>query len=64
MNTSLEQAPVLVTGGSGYLAGSIIVQLLAAVRPVRTMVRGLARADKVRATLERHARTQGHARRG
>ena len=58
METSLEQDQVLVTGGSGYLAGSIIIQLLAAGRPVRTTIRDLARADEVRATLKRHARTE------
>ncbi len=58
MNTSVEQAPVLVTGGSGYLAGFIILQLLEAGRPVRTTIRDLARADDVRATLERHVPTQ------
>lgn len=52
-------APVLVTGGSGYLAGSIIVQLLAAGRAVRTTIRNLARANEVRTTLERHAPTRG-----
>ncbi len=58
MNASGEQRTVLVTGGSGYLAGSVIIQLLAAGRSVRTTVRDLARADEVRAILERHASTQ------
>ena len=58
MDKSLEQDEVLVTGGSGYLAGSIITQLLAAGRPVRTTIRDLARADEVRATLQRHAPTE------
>ena len=30
MDTNLEQDEVLVTGGSGYLAGSVLIQLLAA----------------------------------
>ncbi len=58
MNAS-EDRPVLVTGGSGYLAGHIIVQLLQAGRSVRTTIRDVARADEVRATLERHAPTAG-----
>ena len=46
--------PVLVTGGSGYLAGHIIIQLLTAGRVVRTTIRDLSRSDDVRATLRRH----------
>lgn len=57
METGMERAPVLVTGGSGYLAGFVIVQLLAAGRSVRTTIRDLARADGVRATVQRHAPT-------
>ncbi|WP_375380126.1 NAD-dependent epimerase/dehydratase family protein [uncultured Sphingomonas sp.] len=57
MDKSSEQDEVLVTGGSGYLAGSIIIHLLVAGRPVRTTIRDLARADEVRATLQRHAPT-------
>ena len=30
MGTSAEQAPVPVTGGSGYLAGFVIIQILEA----------------------------------
>ena len=55
MDMNALRKPVLVTGGSGYLAGSVIIHLLAAGRPVRTTVRDLARADRVRATLQRHA---------
>ena len=51
------EAPVLVTGGSGYLAGHVIIQLLAAGRIVRTTIRDPAHADAVRATLERHVPT-------
>ena len=53
----IEEGPVLVTGGSGYLAGFTIVQLLSAGRTVRTTIRDLARADEVRTTLGRHAPT-------
>ena len=40
---------VLVTGGSGFVGGHAIVQLLAAGYEVRTTVRSLERVDKVRA---------------
>lgn len=43
--------PVLVTGGSGFIAGHCILQLLAAGRRVRTTVRSLDRADDARAAL-------------
>ena len=58
MENSKDQASVLVTGGSGYLAGFVIIQLLEAGRSVRTTIRDLARADEVRATLERHVPTR------
>jgi nucleoside-diphosphate-sugar epimerase len=45
------QAPVLVTGGSGFLAGHIISQLLDEDLSVRTTVRSLDREPEVRATL-------------
>ncbi len=57
VNAGTDQGPVLVTGGSGYLAGFVVVQLLNAGRTVRTTVRDLARADAVRATLQPHAPT-------
>lgn len=44
---------VLVTGGSGFLAGHAIMQLLAAGHPVRTTVRSAARVAEVRDTLGR-----------
>ncbi len=43
---------VLVTGGSGFIAGHTILQLLAAGHEVRTTVRSLAREADVRATLK------------
>jgi len=42
---------VLVTGGSGFIGGYCIVQLLAAGHTVRTTVRNLKREPDVRATL-------------
>ena len=43
---------VLVTGGSGFIAGHTILQLLVAGHEVRTTVRSLAREAGVRATLK------------
>src|ERR1700741_4414941 len=45
-------APVLVTGGSGFLATHIILRLLSEGYRVRTTVRSLDRAPEVRTTLE------------
>ena len=42
---------VLVTGGTGFVAGHCIVQLLDAGHRVRTTVRSLRRADEVRAAV-------------
>jgi dihydroflavonol-4-reductase len=44
-------SPVLVTGGSGYIAGYVIRELVAAGWTVHTTVRSLAREDAVRALL-------------
>ena len=46
-------APVLVTGGTGFLGGWCIVELLRRGHDVRTTVRNLDREPAVRATLER-----------
>jgi dihydroflavonol-4-reductase len=44
---------VLVTGGSGFVGGHCIIQLLERGHEVRSTVRNIARADKVRAALVR-----------
>ena len=51
-NTS-PTGPVLVTGGTGYLATRLISDLLLAGTPVRTTVRSLDRADAVRDAVRR-----------
>ena len=51
----VDHGSVLVTGGSGYLAGWIVVALLKEGRRVRATVRDMARTDAVRASLARHA---------
>src|SRR6201996_3990190 len=45
--------PVLITGGSGFLATHIILRLLSDGYRVRTTVRSLDRAPEVRTTLQR-----------
>ena len=58
MITDAQDAPVLVTGGSGYLAGFVIVHLLSAGRSVRATIRNLGREAEVRAVLQRRAPTE------
>ncbi len=47
-------ARVLVTGGTGFIAGHTLLQLLAAGHEVRTTVRSLGREAGVRAMLKAH----------
>ena len=49
--------PVLVTGGSGFIATWIVIQLLQRGYTVRTTVRNLAREAAVRAAIARQADT-------
>ncbi|HTQ35464.1 MAG TPA: aldehyde reductase [Steroidobacteraceae bacterium] len=44
---------VLVTGGSGFIAGHCMLQLLAVGHAVRATLRNPARADEIRATLRK-----------
>src|SRR5271157_5455597 len=50
---------VVVTGGSGYIAGYCIAQLLNEGWRVRTTVRSLGRAEEVRATIGKIAANAG-----
>jgi nucleoside-diphosphate-sugar epimerase len=50
---------ILVTGGSGFIGGPCLAQLLAAGHRVRTTVRNLNREDELRALLERHGARAG-----
>ncbi|MEZ0242873.1 MAG: SDR family oxidoreductase [Sphingomonas sp.] len=46
---------ILVTGGSGFVGGHVILQLLEAGHEVRTTVRNLAREPEIRETLKANA---------
>lgn len=52
---------ILVTGGSGFIAGHCILQLLEAGYLVRTTVRSPAREAEVRATLTEAGMQRGDA---
>lgn len=49
-----DDAPVVVTGATGFLAGHCILQLLEAGHAVRGTLRDASRGDGLRATLARH----------
>lgn len=51
-STHPEQETILVTGGSGFIAGHIILQLVERGYAVRTTIRSLAKAEATRQTLE------------
>ncbi|HYB49061.1 MAG TPA: NAD-dependent epimerase/dehydratase family protein [Streptosporangiaceae bacterium] len=46
--TAAEQAPVLVTGGSGFVGGALVDALVAAGRPVRALARSADAAQALR----------------
>jgi dihydroflavonol-4-reductase len=46
--TPAEQAPVLVTGGSGFIGGALVDALVAAGRPVRALARSAGAAQALR----------------
>ena len=46
--TAAEQAPVLVTGGSGFIGGALVDALVAAGRPVRALARSADAAQALR----------------
>lgn len=55
----MSQQHVLVTGGSGFIAGHCILQLLEQGYRVRSTIRSLAGESAVRAALERAGMNQG-----
>lgn len=55
----MSQMRVLVTGGSGFIAGHCILQLLAQGHLVRSTIRSLAREDPARAILEKAGMMRG-----
>jgi nucleoside-diphosphate-sugar epimerase len=57
----MGDAPVLVTGGSGFVGAHCVLQLLAAGHTVRTTVRTLKREPEVRALLAANGATRGDA---
>lgn len=57
----MSQERVLVTGGSGFVAGHIIVQLLESGYTVRTTVRSLRREEDVRDVLAAAGAVRGDA---
>lgn len=57
----MSQQRVLVTGGSGFIGGHVILELLAHGHLVRTTVRSLDREEAVRASLAEAGMTAGGA---
>ncbi|WP_431266202.1 SDR family oxidoreductase [Roseateles chitinivorans] len=55
----MSSTPVLVTGGSGFIAGHCILQLLAQGHAVRATLRSLTQENAVRAALERSGLVHG-----
>ena len=47
--TDAGQAPALVTGGSGFIGGALVDELVAAGRPVRALARSADSAQSLQA---------------
>ncbi|ANH66934.1 aldehyde reductase [Mitsuaria sp. 7] len=55
----MSSKPILVTGGSGFIAGHCLLQLLAQGHAVRATLRSLSQEDAVRTALKQSGLTHG-----